>query len=133
MFAFANTLLQAQFTHPCRVDQHTTTSASDIVRTRSTPAVFLSLFARLVPLPRFPVEFLSCLGSQCGCDAELQGLLEALIAATASTQQPTALTTRLEGGVVSLNHELMMLRTAALAQYDRIGDADMLRGGLRAR
>ena len=142
VFAFANALLQAQFSHPHRVSYTTTT---DMFRTRSAPAVFLSLFARLVPLPRFPVEFLSCLGSQCGCDAELQGLLEALITTSAATQ-PTSLVAKSEGGITSMHHnvgtnssssgsatELMMLRTASLALYDRIGDADLLRGGLRAR
>ena len=142
IFAFANALLQAQFTHPCRAGYPTTTT--DIFRTRSAPAVFLSLFARLAPLPRFPVEFLACLGSQCGCDAELQGLLEALIAASAAAQ-PTALAARSEvGGFSNMHHnvaasgsssvtELMMLRTASMALFDRTGDADLLRGGLRAR
>ena len=109
--AIANNIIQAKHTIP--VSSVAATTQSSCYTPRTIPQQLLLVFAQLVPTPRFPLEFLSCLGLS-GCEGEAAPLLEAMVSSSAT------------------NKEAKRSRTGLLASLDLLEDRDMVRALLRS-
>jgi FAT domain len=109
--AIANNIIQAKHTIP--VSSVAATTPTSCYTPRTIPQQLLLVFAQLVPTPRFPLEFLSCLGLS-GCDGEAAPLLEAMVSSSTT------------------NKEAKRARTGLLASLDLLEDRDMVRALLRS-
>ena len=107
----ANNILQARHTIP--VSAMAATIPFTYYTPRTVPQQLLLAFTQLTPTPRFPVEFLSCLGLS-GCEGQAASLLEAMVASSQTSR------------------EAKQSRTALLASLDRLEDRDQIRAIIRS-
>lgn len=109
--SLANNILQARHTIP--VSAMAATIPFTYYTPRTVPQQLLLAFTQLTPTPRFPVEFLSCLGLS-GCEGQAASLLEAMVSSSQTSR------------------EAKQSRTALLASLDRLEDRDQIRAILRS-